>query len=206
MGGKAEKRDKKAKKSKKSGGPSGSKTSPRFDDPALFAALSEGERADALRILTEDRRLAGMAKVGRYRVIAVEPFAAKPPSPVAGRRIARVVAYDYASDQCVEATIDLDESRVVELVKGRSQPMLAIEEEDAAVQVAVEAAEVKEKLSLGDVPQGAMHYWSWREADMAFARRSAAVLFGQPGAPPSLVVVVDLLDHRVAEVVPGSQW
>src|SRR5690349_4746577 len=38
-------------------------------DPALFEALSEGERAAALRILTEDRRLANMAKVARYRVI-----------------------------------------------------------------------------------------------------------------------------------------
>ena len=32
-------------------------------DPSLFAALTEGERAEALRLLTEDKRLANMAKV-----------------------------------------------------------------------------------------------------------------------------------------------
>src|SRR5688572_24070581 len=48
-------------------------------DPALFEPLSEGERADAVRILTEDRRLGNMAKVARYRVIAMEPLALKPP-------------------------------------------------------------------------------------------------------------------------------
>jgi len=177
-----------------------------YADTALFAALTEGERADALRILTEDKRLASMAKVGRYRVVAIEPFPTKPPSPLAGKRIIRLVAYDYASDKCVEATIDLDGSEVASLTLSRAQPMLSIDEEDAAVSVAVEAAEVKEKLGLGEVPLGAMHYWSWRDTDLAFSRRSAAVLFGQPGGRPSWVAVVDLLDHRVAELVPGEHW
>ena len=177
-----------------------------YADPALFAPLSEGERADALRILTEDKRLANMAKVGRYRVIAVQPFPTKPPNPLAGRRVVRVVAYDYASDRCVEATIDLDKSVVDTLSTSRSQPMLSIEEEDTAINVALASDEVKDKLQLGDIPLAAMHYWSWRETDLAYSRRSAAVLFGQHGARPSLVVVVDLLDNQIAEVVPGAHW
>src|SRR5262245_53780955 len=76
-------------------------------DPALFDPLTEGERADALRVLTEDRRLATMAKVARYRVVAVEPLVLKPPNALFGRRIARVVAYDYAAARCVAALVDL---------------------------------------------------------------------------------------------------
>jgi len=177
-----------------------------YADAALFAPLTEGERAEALRVLTEDKRLANMAKVGRYRVIAVEPFATKPPNPLAGHRVARVVAYDYASDRCVEATIDLDECAVDSLSITRAQPMLSIEEEDMAIAVALSSDEVKDQLELGDVPLAAMHYWSWRETDLAYSRRSAAVLFGQHGARPSLVVVVDLLDNQVAEVVAGAHW
>jgi hypothetical protein len=51
-----------------------------------------------------------------------------------------------------------------------------------------------------------MHYWSRRDTDIAYRRRSAAVLFGQSGARPSLVAVVDLLDSQVTELVPGEQW
>jgi len=51
-----------------------------------------------------------------------------------------------------------------------------------------------------------MHYWGRRESDLAYARRSAAVIFGRPGAAPSLVAVVDLLDNLVTDVVPASQW
>src|SRR5688500_6924969 len=86
--------------------------------PSLCHPLSEGERADALRILTEDRRLAAMAKVARYRVIAVEPLVVKPPHPQFGRRTARVVIYDYASDRSVEAAIDLDGAAIVHLAIG----------------------------------------------------------------------------------------
>ncbi|MBT8494328.1 MAG: hypothetical protein KJO07_14835, partial [Deltaproteobacteria bacterium] len=119
---------------------------------------------------------------------------------------ARVVAYDYASDSCIEATIDLDRGLVAALSQNRSQPMLAIEEEDAAIAIAVGSDEVQSKLALGDVPLSAMHYWSWRDTELASSRRSAAVLFGQPGARPSLVVVVDLMDNQVAEVVPAAHW
>src|SRR4051812_33016200 len=36
----------------------------RLADPLLFAPLTEGERADAVRSLLEDERLRGLAKVG----------------------------------------------------------------------------------------------------------------------------------------------
>src|SRR5207247_299223 len=68
-------------------------------DLELFAPLSEGERADALRCLLEDERLRALAKVGRYRVITVESLVVKPPAPLSGRRLARLVIYDYASDR-----------------------------------------------------------------------------------------------------------
>ncbi len=64
-------------------------------DPALFDPLTPGEAADALRTLTEDKRVSSMAKVGRYRVICTEPLVVKPPHRMAGHRLARVVAYDY---------------------------------------------------------------------------------------------------------------
>src|SRR4051812_27489881 len=38
----------------------------RHADVSLFAPLTEGERADAVRCLLEDERLRGLAKVGRY--------------------------------------------------------------------------------------------------------------------------------------------
>src|SRR4051794_26981977 len=47
--------------------------------PALFDPLTPGEVADALRTLTEDRRLSSTAKVGRYRTICSEPLVVKPP-------------------------------------------------------------------------------------------------------------------------------
>lgn len=175
-------------------------------DPALFEPLSEGERADALRILTEDRRLANMAKVARYRVIAAEPLVLKPPHPLHGHRLARVVAFDYASDRTVEALIDLDSGQVAHLQIDQSQPALAREEETLAVQVALRDERVKRELGLGDQPQAALHYWSRRDTDLAYGRRSAAVLFGQPGERPSLVAVVDLIDRQVSDVVPADQW
>src|SRR5574342_25674 len=54
--------------------------------PELFEPLTEGERAEAQRLLIEDRRLATMAKVGRYRVVAAEPQPVKPPHPLANHR------------------------------------------------------------------------------------------------------------------------
>jgi hypothetical protein len=84
--------------------------------------------------------------------------------------------------------------------------MLAREEEAAAVSIALRDERIKSNLGLGDEPQAALHYWSTREADISYRRRSAAVLFGQPGSRPSLVAVVDLLDSEVIEVVPAEHW
>lgn len=178
----------------------------RLESPELFARLSEGERADALRILLEDIRLASMAKVGRYRVIACEPLAVKPTHPEAGQRFVRVVIYDYSADRCVEASVNLDSYAISHLSINQSQPMLSAEEELAAMDIALASDRVRAELSLGEVAQAAMHYWSHRPADLAHNRRSAAVLLGEPGARPSLIAVVDLLDAQVSEVVPADKW
>ena len=171
----------------------------------LFSALTEGERADSLRILLEDNRLANMAKVGRYRVIAVEPLALKT-APADARRIARVVIYDYSADRCVEANVDLDSCHVRDLSVNRSQPMLALEEEEAAMEIAVADVRVRDQLVLGEVPIAAMHYWSQKPSELSHNRRTAAVLLGEPGTRPSLVALVDLLDAQVTEVVSGHNW
>lgn len=197
-----------AKTTRRSAGRKASRNPRRYTDADiyLFSTLSEGERADALRTLIEDKRLANMAKVGRYRVIAVEPLVVKPPHSLTGHRLARVAIYDYAADRSVDASVDLDDSRVDHLQISKAQPMLAREEEAAAVGIALHDERVKSQLSLGDEPQVAMHYWSRREADLAYTRRSAAVLFGQAGGRPSFVAVVDLLDGMVTELVQGDQW
>ncbi|MEZ4398630.1 MAG: hypothetical protein R3B06_01330 [Kofleriaceae bacterium] len=175
-------------------------------DASLFAPLTPGEAADAVRTLTEDRRVAGMAKVGRYRVIATEPLVVKPPHWIHGHRLARVVVYDYAADRTVDATVDLDAGVVAHLDVSRAQPMLSREEEAIATSVATLDERVRAQLALGDQPQVTMHYWGKDAADPAYARRSAAVVFGRAGGHPSLVAVVDLLDNQVTAVVPASQW
>jgi hypothetical protein len=175
-------------------------------DPELFGPLTQGEIADAMRVLSEDRRLTAMAKVGRFRVIATEPLVVKPPHWTAGHRLARLVVYDYSADRCVDACIDLDLSAVAHLNITRAQPMLSREEEALAITVALADDRVKEQLTLGDEPQVAMQYWSRQETDLAANRRSAAVLFGGQGAHPSLVAVVDLVDSLVTDIVPASQW
>ena len=175
-------------------------------DPSLFAPLTPGEAADAVRTLTEDRRVAAMAKVGRYRVVATEPLVVKPPHWMHGHRLARVVVYDYAADRCVDAAVDLDAGVVAHLDITRGQPMLSREEEALATSVASLDDRVREKLALGDEPLVTMHYWGKDASDPAFARRSAAVVFGRHGGHPSVVAVVDLLDNQVTSVVPASQW
>ena len=175
-------------------------------DPGLFDPLTPGEVADALRTLTEDRRVAPMAKVGRYRVICTEPLVVKPPHWMAGHRLARVVAYDYAADRCVDACVDLDAGVVAHLELTKSQPMLSRDEEAIAVSIAMVDDRVREKLQLGDVPQMTMHYWGRNPKDIAFARRSAAVVFGRADGHSSLVVVVDLLENAVTQVVPAEHW
>jgi hypothetical protein len=65
---------------------------------------------------------------------------------------------------------------------------------------------VRGKLALGDVAQTALHYWGRSRTDLAFARRSAAVVFGRADGHASLVAVVDLLENLVTQVVPAEQW
>lgn len=175
-------------------------------DAALFDPLTPGEVADALRTLTEDRRLGAMAKVGRYRVICTEPLVVKPPHWMAGHRLVRVVAYDYSVDRAVDACVDLDAGVVAQLELTKSQPMLSREEEALAVSIAMVDERVREKLALGDAPQITMHYWGRTENEIAFARRSAAVVFGRAGGHASLVAVVDLIDAQVTQVVPAELW
>jgi hypothetical protein len=175
-------------------------------DPSLFAPLTPGEIADALRTLTEDRRVSGMAKVGRYRVIATEPLVIKPPHWMAGHRLARVVIYDYAADRCVDATVDLDAGVVAHLDISRSQPMLSREEEAMAVSISMSDERVRSRVSLGEEPQVAMHYWGKDPGDLSYGRRSAAVIFGRTGGHPTVVAVVDLLDNVVSTVTPAGQW
>ncbi len=175
-------------------------------DPALFAPLTPGEVADALRTLTEDNRVGNMAKVGRYRVIVTEPLVVKPPHWMAGHRLARVVIYDYAADRCVDACVDLDAGIVAHLEVSRAQPMLSREEEAQAIHIALADERVRAKLSLGDEAMIAPHYWGRQASDLAFSRRAAAVVFGRPGGHPSVVAVVDLLDSLVSDVVPAAQW
>jgi hypothetical protein len=178
----------------------------RSADATLFAPLSEGERADALRTLLEDERMRGVAKLGRYRVISVEPLVVKPPDPLAGRRLARLVIYDYAGDRAVDACVDLDHGAVCHVATGTAQPMLSREEEEVAIALAQNDTRVVSQLGREDVPTGVMHYWSLRVMDFAYKRRSAAVLFGAPGKRPSLVAVVSLVDGAVVEIVPAGQW
>jgi Cu2+-containing amine oxidase len=175
-------------------------------DPSLFDPLTPGEVADALRTLTEDRRVSSMAKVGRYRVICSEPLVVKPPHWGAGHRLARVVAYDYAADRTVDACVDLDAGVVTHVELTKSQPMLSRDEEAVATSIAMVDERVRAKLQLGDVPQSTMHYWGRTPGDLAYARRSAAVIFGRTDGHASLVAVVDLLDLAVTQVVPAELW
>ncbi len=198
-----------AKKAPKRGAkPTGGRTSPDVAnaDPSLFDPLTAGEVADALRTLTEDRRLGSMAKVGRYRVICCEPLVVKPPHWMAGHRLARVVVYDYAADRTVDACIDLDAGVVAHLELTKSQPMLSRDEEALAISIAMTDDRVRTKLLLGDVPQTTMHYWGRNPKDISYTRRSAAVIFGRSDGHASVVAVVDLLDNQVTQVVPAEMW
>ncbi|MEM9493366.1 MAG: hypothetical protein AAGC55_29730, partial [Myxococcota bacterium] len=123
-----------------------------------------------------------------------------------GQRLARIVIYDYAADRSVDGCVDLDINRVTHLSVSRAQPMLAREEEAAAIAIAMADDRVKSQLSLGEEPTVAMHYWSRSDTSISFARRSAAVIFGRYGNAPSLIAVVDLLDNLVCEIVPAAQW
>jgi Cu2+-containing amine oxidase len=147
-----------------------------------------------------------MAKVGRYRVICTEPLVVKPPHWMAGHRLARVVVYDYAADRTVDACIDLDAGVVAHLELTRAQPMLSRDEEALAVSIAMVDERVREQLALGDVAQSTMHYWGRTDDDIAFARRSAAVVFGRSDGHASIIAIVDLLENLVTRVVPAERW
>jgi hypothetical protein len=175
-------------------------------DPALFDPLTPGEVADAVRTLTEDRRMLGVAKVGRFRVICTEPLVVKPPHWMAGHRLARVVLFDYANDRAADACVDLDAGVVAHLEFGKGQPMLSREEEALATSIALSDLRVREQLEMTDEAMATLHYWGRTRGDLAFARRSAAVLFGRAGGHVTAVAVVDLLDQVVTAVVAGDQW
>ena len=177
-----------------------------FSEPALFDPLTQGEVADALRTLIEDRRLATMAKIGRYRVICTEPLVVKPPHWMAGHRLARVVAYDYSADRSVDACVDLDAGVVAHLELTKAQPMLSREEEAIAVTIANQDSRVRDKLAMGDAAHAVMHYWGRSPSELAYSRRSAAVIYGGESGQSSLVAVVDLIDQVVTSVVPAEQW
>lgn len=173
-------------------------------DPSLFDPLTHGEVADAVRTLTEDRRLSSMAKVGRYRIIVTEPLVVKPPHWMAGHRLARVVAYDYSTDRTVDACVDLDAGVVAHLEITKAQPMLSRDEEALAVSIAMTDDRVRQKLTLGEAPQSTMHYWGRTQTDLSFDRRSAAVIFGRADGHATLVAIVDLLDNSVTQVIPAE--
>jgi hypothetical protein len=176
-------------------------------DPSLFLPLTDGERADALRVLLDDARLRPMANVGRYRVISAEPMVVKPPDPMSGRRLARVVIYDYAGDRCVESYVDLDSGTIASLNQTHAQPMLAPDEEEQAVACALADKRVAEAVVAGSQALAVYQYWSKRQSDLAHHRRSAAVVLGRPrAAQPSLVVVVDIADNVVTDVILGDRW
>jgi hypothetical protein len=207
----SKKQAKKAPPAKKKPAPARAKSRSRSPDvvaadASLFDPLTAGEIADALRTLTEDKRLSQMAKVGRYRIICTEPLVVKPPHWMAGHRLVRVVAYDYAADRTVDACVDLDAGVVAHLDISRSQPMLSREEEAVAVSVAMVDDQVRGRLTIGDAPQSTMHYWGRNSDDQAFGRRSAAVIFGRADGHASLVAVVDLTENVVTQVVPAEQW
>jgi hypothetical protein len=186
--------------------PAADAPSPRAVDAALFEPLTVGERAEALRLAVEEPLLRGMAKIGRYRVVAAEPLVLKPPHERAGRRLARVVIYDYAGDQRVEVALDLERTEVFRVGGSRAQPMLSPEEEEAAIAIAIADAAVSSALGLGDEVYAVLQYWGRDPSELAHARRSAAVLFGPQGGPASLVAVVNLIDGAVVDVVPADQW
>jgi hypothetical protein len=180
----------------------------RFEQVAaeLFLPLTQGERANAQRLVTEDARLSAMAKVARYKLVAIEPLVVKPPHPRSGRRLARVVIFDYAADLRVDANVDLEAEEVWHVASSTSQPMLSVSEEAEAIEIACADQSVGARLALGDEVQAVMQYWSRKRADLAYRRRSAIVLFGKAGARPSWVVVVNLVDRVVADVVAAEQW
>ena len=84
--------------------------------------------------------------------------------------------------------------------------MLSPDEETEAIAIADADARVIEARTPGIGPQAVLHYWSLRKMDVAYQRRSAAVIYGAPAHAPSFVAVVSLVDREVVNVVPAEQW
>jgi len=95
---------------------------------------------------------------------------------------------------------------VAHLELTQAQPMLSRDEEALAVSIAMVDDRVRGQLEMGDVPQSTLHYWGRSPDDLAFARRSAAVVFGRSDGHASIVAVVDLLENIVTQVVPAELW
>jgi hypothetical protein len=114
--------------------------------------------------------------------------------------------YDYASDRCVDACVDLDRGAVCHVSTSTAQPMLSREEEAEAIAIADADVRVVEARGVGAIATGVMHYWSLRVMDFAFKRRSAAVIYGGPGGRPTTVAVVSLVDRDVVAIVPAEKW
>ena len=117
-----------------------------------------------------------------------------------------MVAYDYASDRAVDACVDLDAGVVAHLEFDKSQPMLSRDEEAVAVSIAMVDERVRAKLAMGDMPQATFHYWGRTPADIAYGRRSAAVVV----RPQRRSRVADRggrpRRQTVTQVVPAEQW
>src|SRR5262249_55423928 len=100
----------------------------------------------------------------------------------------------------------LDAGVAVQVDFDKSQPMLSREEEALAISIAMVDDRVRQKLTLGDQPQSTLHYWGRTPKDIAYARRSAAVVFGRSDGHATLVAVVDLVDQTVTQIVPAELW
>ncbi len=141
----------------------------------------------ALRILLDDVMMRSIARRRRFRVLAS--------APVGGRRYG-IDLVDYASDRAVTAEVDLDRGGVASLRCTAGASTLAPAEQDEALEVALADRRVAASLALDDRPTSVVH--------VGGAHRSAAVTFGAPRSPASLVAVVDLARRAVTKILPGE--
>ena len=91
---------------------------------------------------------------------------------MAGHRLARVVAYDYAADRAVDACVDLDAGVVAHLELNTSQPMLSRDEEALAISIAMADDRVRDKLA--DGRQRRSHACTTGDARRTISRSRAA--------------------------------
>lgn len=172
--------------------------------PSYRDRSPEGERDEALRILLDDDMMKSIARIGRYRVLALETVVAEPPDPLAGHRISTIEVVDYTRDRTVKARVDLDNGGVASISCAPAADKLAPEEEADALAVALADRRVAGGISLGDLPQTILHIGT-RTSDLTCSHRSAAVVFGTQRAQ-TLVAVVDLARRLVTRIVPAEGW